>query len=63
MNPSFRSPEQGAATQVWAATSPSLVGKGGLHCEDCAVVGPALSGLPEEEAERLWEYSIGLVSA
>ncbi|MEO1731508.1 MAG: SDR family NAD(P)-dependent oxidoreductase, partial [Pseudomonadota bacterium] len=28
---------QGAATQVWAATSPELEGRGGLYCEDCNV--------------------------
>src|SRR5690606_18499528 len=29
--------EQGAATSVWAATSPLLEGLGGLYCEDCEV--------------------------
>ncbi|MGW8724400.1 SDR family NAD(P)-dependent oxidoreductase [Streptomyces sp. NPDC055808] len=33
----FKTPEQGAATQVWAATSPRLAGLGGVYCEDCAV--------------------------
>ncbi|MEU3499300.1 oxidoreductase [Streptomyces hundungensis] len=31
----FKTPEQGAATQVWAATSPRLTGLGGVYCEDC----------------------------
>ena len=30
-------PEQGAATQVWAAASPELAGKGGVYLEDCGV--------------------------
>ncbi len=30
-------PEQGAATQVWAAVSPELAGRGGLYLEDCRV--------------------------
>ena len=32
----FRSPEQGAATPVWAATAPALRGAGGRYLEDCA---------------------------
>jgi NAD(P)-dependent dehydrogenase (short-subunit alcohol dehydrogenase family) len=34
---SFKTPEQGAATQVWAATSPQLDGMGGVYCEDCDI--------------------------
>lgn len=30
-------PEQGAATQVWAAVSPELEGKGALYLQDCGV--------------------------
>ncbi|CAG9184669.1 SDR family NAD(P)-dependent oxidoreductase [Cupriavidus pampae] len=33
----FKTMEQGAATTVWCATSPRLVGLGGLYCEDCDV--------------------------
>jgi NAD(P)-dependent dehydrogenase (short-subunit alcohol dehydrogenase family) len=29
--------EQGAATQVWCATSPKLAGLGGVYCEDCDI--------------------------
>ena len=29
--------EQGAATQVWCATSPELAGLGGVYCEDCDI--------------------------
>ena len=29
--------EQGAATQVWCATSPNLAGLGGVYCEDCDI--------------------------
>ncbi|MFE9401503.1 SDR family NAD(P)-dependent oxidoreductase [Streptomyces sp. NPDC006530] len=35
----FKTPEQGAATQVWAATSPRLAGLGGVYCEDCDIAG------------------------
>jgi hypothetical protein len=34
VNERFKSPEQGAATSTWAATSPMLAGRGGVHCED-----------------------------
>ena len=33
----FKTVEQGAATQLWAATHPALEGKGGVYCEDCDV--------------------------
>jgi NAD(P)-dependent dehydrogenase (short-subunit alcohol dehydrogenase family) len=33
----FKTPEQGAATQVWAATSPRLAGLGGVFCQDCDI--------------------------
>ncbi|WP_181776268.1 SDR family NAD(P)-dependent oxidoreductase [Amycolatopsis pittospori] len=69
-DPAFKSPEQGAATQVWAATSPRLDGLGGLYCEDCDVAeiafeeGPWAGVRPHaidaDEAARLWELSAGL---
>lgn len=69
--PEFRSPEAGAATAVWAATSPQLEGRGGLYLEDCDVAAPAsedpaLTGtgvgvrawaLDPEQAARLWRWS------
>jgi len=71
LNPSgFKSPEQGAATQVWAATSPQLAGMGGVYLEDCdiaerAVDGDETSGVrawatDPEQAERLWTLSAEL---
>lgn len=35
VDPGFKTPEQGAATEVWAVTSPMLEGFAGLYCEDC----------------------------
>jgi NAD(P)-dependent dehydrogenase (short-subunit alcohol dehydrogenase family) len=67
--PEFKSPEAGAATAVWGATSPQLDGLGGLWLEDCEV-GPwaAEGGLTATgvkryakdpaEAERLWAWSV-----
>ncbi len=37
INEMFKTPEQGAATSVWAATSPQLDGMGGVYCEDCDI--------------------------
>ncbi|MFD9392765.1 SDR family NAD(P)-dependent oxidoreductase [Streptomyces sp. NPDC060000] len=66
----FKTPEQGAATQVWAATSPQLAGLGGLYLEDCDVAEPAVDGdvragvrdwaTDPEQAARLWELSAEL---
>lgn len=36
----WKTREQGAATMVWAATSPLLEGKGGVYCADCEVGTP-----------------------
>ncbi|WP_028644718.1 oxidoreductase [Nocardioides sp. URHA0020] len=66
--PDFRSPEQGAATAVWAATSSELDGRGGDYLEDCAVAdvvpdGPQTTSgvrayaLDRDAAARLWTWS------
>ena len=36
----FKSTEEGAATTVWAATSPLLEEHGGVYCEDCDIAAP-----------------------
>ena len=66
----FKTPEQGAATQVWAATSPQLTGMGGVYCEDCDIAEPtpangertgvAAYAIDPEQAARLWELSAEL---
>jgi NAD(P)-dependent dehydrogenase (short-subunit alcohol dehydrogenase family) len=56
--PAFRAPEQGAATQVWAATSPQLDGLGGAYCQACAVA--RLFDDELEQAARLWSLSAEL---
>ncbi|WP_064706653.1 SDR family NAD(P)-dependent oxidoreductase [Rhizobium bangladeshense] len=69
IDPTFKTPSQGAATQLWAATSPQLEGMGGLYCEDCDVADRAIDGKPggvsdhatdPEQAERLWVVSARL---
>ncbi|HEX3779085.1 MAG TPA: SDR family NAD(P)-dependent oxidoreductase [Pseudonocardiaceae bacterium] len=67
----FKTPEQGAATEVWAATSPKLAGLGGVYCEDCDIAeitpadSPVRVGVREyatdkEQAARLWALSAEL---
>jgi NAD(P)-dependent dehydrogenase (short-subunit alcohol dehydrogenase family) len=68
LNPRFKTVEQGAATTVWAATSPRLDGLGGVYCEDCDIAAavPAddqgLAGVrpwavDRTAAARLWDLS------
>ncbi|MCT2584174.1 SDR family NAD(P)-dependent oxidoreductase [Actinophytocola gossypii] len=64
----FKTPEQGAATQTWAATSPALAGMGGVYLEDCEVAEVATDDAPgvrpyavdPESARRLWTVSASL---
>lgn len=57
----MRTPEQGAATQVWAATSADLDGLGGLYLADCAVRTDAEPYATDPvRAEKLWEISQSL---
>ncbi|MFD5659238.1 SDR family NAD(P)-dependent oxidoreductase [Streptomyces hirsutus] len=66
----FKTPAQGAATQVWAATSPQLAGMGGVYCEDCDIAEPADDGeitggvrtyaTDPGQAARLWKLSAEL---
>lgn len=70
-DPTFKSVQQGAATQVWAATSAKLNDVGGLYCEDCDIAKLDESEIPSFEgvrsyaidpdlAERLWDLSTQL---
>jgi NAD(P)-dependent dehydrogenase (short-subunit alcohol dehydrogenase family) len=70
VDPRFKSPERGAATQVWAATSKQLEGLGGLYLEECEVAVPYVEGVEYSgvsdwavdpvEAARLWDLSAEL---
>jgi NAD(P)-dependent dehydrogenase (short-subunit alcohol dehydrogenase family) len=69
----YKTPEQGAATSVWCATSPQLEGKGGVCCMDTdsaeVILGFALAGVGQQLtgvlpwaidpdlAEKLWHLS------
>ncbi|MFD4322774.1 oxidoreductase, partial [Streptomyces sp. NPDC058548] len=65
----FKTPSQGAATGLWAATSPLLDGRGGLYLEDCDIArvstpdqpmddgGVRAYAIDPDEAARLWDLS------
>jgi NAD(P)-dependent dehydrogenase (short-subunit alcohol dehydrogenase family) len=70
----FKTPQQGAATSVWAATNPRLDGMGGVYCEDVNIAARTEELSPEEAelsgvdahaidpdaAARLWAVSAEL---
>ncbi|GAA2813532.1 SDR family NAD(P)-dependent oxidoreductase [Saccharopolyspora taberi] len=69
--PGFKTPAQGAATAVWAATSPLLDGRAGAYCQDCDIAEPARTddmlvggvkpwAVDPESAARLWQVSAEL---
>ncbi|WP_020386092.1 SDR family NAD(P)-dependent oxidoreductase [Kribbella catacumbae] len=70
LNPAFKTPEQGAATQVWAGTSPQLDGQGGVFCEDCEIAELSTDDAPgvrpyavdPAAAARLWTLSAELTA-
>ncbi|KAK4498969.1 hypothetical protein PRZ48_009480 [Zasmidium cellare] len=69
LKPLIKSSEQGASTQVWAATAEYFKDKGGLYLTETGVAGPQLEGAhqaiggyvghtyDEEAEERLWRVS------
>ncbi|MFC7934619.1 SDR family NAD(P)-dependent oxidoreductase [Streptomyces sp. NPDC057387] len=71
----FKTPSQGAATGLWAATSPLLDGRGGLYLEDCDIARVSAPGsamddggvrayaIDSEEAARLWDLSVAVTGA
>jgi NAD(P)-dependent dehydrogenase (short-subunit alcohol dehydrogenase family) len=67
----WKTPAQGAATSIFAATSHLLDGVGGRYFEDGQEAGPHLPGtmagvaayaLDPEQAERLWDISTDMLA-
>lgn len=69
----FKTPEQGASTTVWAATSPALEGEGGVYCEDCNIAKLGGENSPRwaevqpyavdpEEGKRLWDETEKMIA-
>lgn len=74
IGPGFKTASQGAATGLWAATSPLLDGIGGVYCEDSniASIAPVDGSMDDggvrdyaidpANAERLWKISAQLTA-
>jgi NAD(P)-dependent dehydrogenase (short-subunit alcohol dehydrogenase family) len=54
----FKTPEQGASTSTWAATSPALEGMGGVYCENCDIAEPTAVGSPSARIEGVDAHAI-----
>ena len=71
MESAFKSIPAGAATSIWACTSPHLEGQGGLYLEDCHIAAAVSEDNPAggvsdyardtAAAQRLWQLSERLV--
>ncbi|MFF5407225.1 SDR family NAD(P)-dependent oxidoreductase [Streptomyces misionensis] len=71
----FKTPSQGAATGLWAATSSLLDGRGGLYLEDCDIAAVSAADRPMDDggvrayavdpdaAARLWDLSLAATGA
>lgn len=59
--PAYKSIEAGAATTVWAATSPTLADVGGLYLADCSIAEAKPYALDPAAARRLWALSEQLI--
>jgi NAD(P)-dependent dehydrogenase (short-subunit alcohol dehydrogenase family) len=57
LRPFMRSPEQGAATSLFVATSPQLEGVSGRYFTNSRPVRPARAARDADAARRLWELS------
>jgi NAD(P)-dependent dehydrogenase (short-subunit alcohol dehydrogenase family) len=54
----FKTPEQGASTSTWAATSPQLQGMGGVYCENCDIAKPTDPDSPTARIEGVDAHAI-----
>src|SRR3954447_3598056 len=54
----FKTPEQGASTSTWAATSPRLAGMGGVYCENCDIAKPTDPDSPTARIEGVDAHAI-----
>ena len=54
----FKTPEQGASTSTWAATSPQLDGMGGVYCENCDIAKPTEPDSPTARIEGVDAHAV-----
>jgi NAD(P)-dependent dehydrogenase (short-subunit alcohol dehydrogenase family) len=57
LRPFFKTPEQGARTSVYLATSPDVEGVSGKYFSNCREARPSRAALDGAMARRLWEVS------
>ncbi|HET6741381.1 MAG TPA: oxidoreductase [Kribbella sp.] len=57
----LKTAEQGAATQVWCATSPQLDGYGGVYCEDVDIAPVHTSDVPDTEVLAVTPGAFGVL--
>jgi NAD(P)-dependent dehydrogenase (short-subunit alcohol dehydrogenase family) len=55
------SPEEGAKTSVYLATSPQVAARSGGYYSRCRLTRPSAAAVSDGDAERLWEISARLV--
>jgi len=58
----LKTPEQGAATSLWCATSHQLDGLGGVYCEDCNIAEPLPADSKEPRGVRPWAMDPALAT-
>jgi hypothetical protein len=58
----LKTPEQGAATSIWCATSDQLDGMGGVYCEDCNIAEPLPADSKEPRGIRPWAMDPALAT-
>ncbi|MCS7060900.1 MAG: SDR family oxidoreductase [Anaerolineae bacterium] len=51
-------PEQGAQTSLYLATSPDVAGMSGCYFTNCRPVAPSVTAQDDEAAARLWDWSL-----
>jgi NAD(P)-dependent dehydrogenase (short-subunit alcohol dehydrogenase family) len=61
--PFMKSIEQGAATTLYAASSPELDGASGAYLSDCAIASPSAEAANAELAARVWAATEQFVEA
>jgi len=54
-------PEQGAQTSIYLASSPEVAGVSGAYFVDKKITTPSKAAQDDEAAKRLWEISLEMV--
>jgi NAD(P)-dependent dehydrogenase (short-subunit alcohol dehydrogenase family) len=62
VRPFMRSPQQGARTSIYLATSPEVEGESGGYYRDCRRIEPSVAARCDEAAARLWSESARLTA-